>query len=77
MVIKVVSVQCNGWFLPEIILLTLCDYVGKLFLILCRVFVLALQSMFPPKPLDCSGLAAFRFFSQYRLDMRFFSKIRD
>ena len=34
-----VSVQYNGGFLPEIILLTQCDNIGEPFLIPCRVFV--------------------------------------
>ena len=41
-----VSVQYNGGFLPEIILLlTLCDSIGEF---------LSLQPMFPPV-FDCSG----------------------
>ena len=57
-----VSVQYNGGFLPDvIILLTRYGYIGE---------NLSLQPMFPPKPLDnfspeggCSeGLDAFRFF---------------
>ena len=43
-----VSVKCNGGFLPEIILLTLCDYVEELFLYHVEFF--SLQPMFPPKP---------------------------
>ena len=48
-----VNVQYNGGFLPEFIMLALCDNIGEPLL----------QPMFPPKPFDCSGgLAAFRFF---------------
>ena len=56
-----VSVKYNGGFLSEVILLTLCDYVGGRFRY--HVELLSLQPMFPPKPFGCSGgLAAFRFF---------------
>ena len=57
--------QYNGGFLPEIILSTL-DYVitlGNPFHTMYSVEFLSLQSMFLPKPFDCSGgLAAFSFF---------------
>ena len=39
-----VSLQYNGGFLPEIILLTLCDNIGEPILIPCRVFVLTAYS---------------------------------
>ena len=58
-----VSVQYNGGFLPEFMLLTLLsdNIIGEPFSY--HVELLFLQSMFPPKPFDCSGgLAAFRFF---------------
>ena len=56
-----VSVQYNGGSFPEVILLTLCDYVGEPFKF--HIEFSSLQPMFPPKPFDCSGgLAAFRFF---------------
>ena len=59
--INVVSVQYNSGFLPEIILLTVCDIIGEPFYY--NVELLSLQPMFPPRPFDCSGgLAAFRFF---------------
>ena len=58
-----VSVQYNDGFLPEIILMTLCDNIGEPFKIPCTIKFLSLQPMFPPKPFDCSGgLAAFSFF---------------
>ena len=56
-----VSVPYNGGFLPEIILLTLCDRIGEPFQY--HVELLSFQPMFPTKYFDCSGgLAAFRFF---------------
>ena len=56
-----VSVQCNGGLLPDIILLTLCDFIGEPFQY--HVEFLSLQPMFPPKPFDqLEGLDAFRFF---------------
>ena len=56
-----VSVQYNGGFLPEIILLTLCDYIREPFYY--HVELLSSQPMFPPKSFDCSGvfLVAFIF----------------
>ena len=56
------SVQFYGGFLPEIILLTLCDNIGEPFSY--HVEFLSLQPMFPPtKSFDCSGgSAAFRVF---------------
>ena len=56
-----VSVQCNGGFLPEIILLTLCGNIGEPFSY--HVEFLSLQPRLLPNPFDCSGdLAAFVFF---------------
>ena len=63
-----VSVQYNGGFLPDIILLTRYGYIGEP--VWYHEEVLSLQPMFPPKPSDifspesgCSeGLDAFRFF---------------
>ena len=53
--------QYNCGFLPNIILLTLCDYIGEPFQY--HEEILSLQPMFPPKPFDCSeGLDAFIFF---------------
>ena len=44
-----VNVQCNGGLLPDIILLTLCDYiVGEPFKN-HEEELLSLQPMFPPK----------------------------
>ena len=62
-----VSVRYNGGFLPEILLLTPCDYVGEEpLLITCTVelFVLTANVLIPHKPSDYSGgfLAAFRLF---------------
>ena len=59
-----VSVQYNGGFLPEIILLTLCDYIGEPFEYQqVEFFVLIANVLIPPKPFDYSGgLASFRFF---------------
>ena len=55
-----VSVQYNGGFLPEIILLTLCDYSGEPFQYHEE---LSLPPVCPPKHFDCpKGLNAFRFF---------------
>ena len=45
-----VSVQCDGGLLPDIILLTLCDSIGEPFE--CHVEFLSLQPLFPPKPFD-------------------------
>ena len=42
-----VSVQYNGGLLPDIILLTLCDYIGEPFEYHVELF--SLQPMFPPK----------------------------
>ena len=39
-----VSIQYNGGFLPDIILLTLCDYIGETFYY--HEEVLSLQPMF-------------------------------
>ena len=63
-----VSVEYNGGFLPDIILLTLCDYIGEPFRY--HEEFLSLQPMFLPKHFDnfspeggCSeGLDAFSFF---------------
>ena len=63
-----VSVQYNGGFLLDTILLTRCGYIGEP--VSYHEEVLSLQPMFPPKPSDifspeggCSaGLDAFRFF---------------
>ena len=56
------SVQYNGGFLPEIILLILCDFIGEPFQYLVE-FLFLQPIRFLPKPFDCSGgLAAFRFF---------------
>ena len=56
-----VSVQYNVGFLPEVILLTLYDYIGEPFKY--HEEFLSSQSKFPPKPFDCSGdLVAFIFF---------------
>ena len=62
-----VSVQYNGGLLPDIIMLTLCDYIGESFSY--HEEFLSLQPMFPPKYFDnfspgggCSeSLDAFRF----------------
>ena len=45
-----VSVPYNGGLLPDIILLTLCDYIGESFRY--HEEFLSLQSMSPPKPFD-------------------------
>ena len=45
-----VSVQYNGGLLPDIILLTLCGYIGEP--LWYHEEFLSLQPMFPPKPLD-------------------------
>ena len=42
------SVQYNGGLLPDILLLTLCDYTGGPFRY--HEELLSLQPMFPPKP---------------------------
>ena len=56
-----VSVQCDGGLLPDIILLTLCDSIGEPFE--CHVEFSSLQPLFPPKPFDLlEGLDVFRFF---------------
>ena len=55
-----VSVKDNGGFLPESILLTLCNYVGEPFQYHHVEFLSLQQPMFPPKPFDCSVR---RFFS--------------
>ena len=56
-----VSVQYSGGLLPDILLLTLCDSIGKSFQY--HVEFLSLQLMFPSKPFDqLEGLNAFRFF---------------
>ena len=66
-----VSVQYNGGFLPDIILLTLCHYLPSGNPIKGHEEVLSLQPMIPPKRFDifflltggCSeGLDAFSFF---------------
>ena len=58
-----VSAQYNGGFSPEIILLTLRDYIGEPFY-RAEFFVLTANVLIPPKkPFDYSGgLAAVRFF---------------
>ena len=45
-----VSVQYSGELLPDIILLTLCEYIGEPFQY--HVELLSLQPMFPSKPFD-------------------------
>ena len=45
-----VSVQCNSGFLPDIILLTLCDSIGEPFEY--HVEFLSLQPLFPLKSFD-------------------------
>ena len=56
-----VSVQCNGGLPPDIILLTLCDFIGEPFQY--HVEFLSLQPLFPPKPFDSlEGLDVFGFF---------------
>ena len=45
-----VTVQYNGGLLPDIILLSLCDYFGEPFKY--NEELLSLQPMFPPKPFD-------------------------
>ena len=56
-----VSVQCNGGLLPDIILLTLFDSIGEPFQY--HVEFLSLQPLFPPKQFDyLEGLDVFRFF---------------
>ena len=45
-----VYVQYNGGFLPDIIFLTLCDYIEESFEY--HVELLSLQPMFSPKPSD-------------------------
>ena len=58
-----VSVQCDGGLLPDIILLTLCDSIGESFECHVDVEFLSLQPLFPPKPFDyLEGLDVFRFF---------------
>ena len=58
-----VSVQYNGGFLPEMILLTLCDYIGEPFPYHVEFFVHTANVPTYGKPFDFSaGLAAFRFF---------------
>ena len=65
-----VSVQHNGGFLPDIIMLTQCYYLPLGNPFKCHEEVLYLQSVIPPKRFDifpltrgCSeGLDAFRFF---------------
>ena len=47
-----VSVQCNGELLPDIILLTLCDFIGDPFQYHVELEFLSLQPLFPPKPFD-------------------------
>ena len=71
MFINLVSVQYNGGFLPEIIMLTLCDNISGTLSIphyaMYFVEFLSSQPMFRPKPFDCSGgLAAFRFLLETR-----------
>ena len=56
-----VSVQCNGGLPPDIILFTLCDFIGEPFQY--HVEFWSLQPLFPPKPFDeLEGLDVFRFF---------------
>ena len=64
-----VSVQYNGGFLPEIILLTLRDYT---ILIPCRVFVLTANVLIPPtnKHFDYSGRFLRGFFFKNYLGWR-------
>ena len=81
MAINVVSVQYNGWFLPDIILYYSVDSIMLIPSgnpIICHEEVLSLQPMFPTKRFDnfsrclvsgeCSeGLDAFRYFFKNQL----------
>ena len=50
MVINVVSIQYNGGLLPDIILLTVWDYIREP--CLYHEELLSLEPIFPPKPFD-------------------------
>ena len=50
MVINITVQQYSGGLLLDIILLTLCDYIGETFQ--DHVELLPLQPIFPPKPFD-------------------------
>ena len=74
-----VNVQYNGGLLPDIIILTLCNYIGEL--LEYHEKFLSLQQMFPPEYFDISppkggcseGLDyAFRFFFKLGDGVNFF-----
>ena len=68
-----VSVQYTGGLLPDIILLTLCDYIGEPFEYHIPVELLSLHPMSPPKPFNwLEGFNAFRFFFEFKRDLSSF-----